>query len=94
MQKTLYIIAGFIAGIVLNLLFHAVFATLVCNADPVKADKVRMLFMEYARGQKSLKELRDYSEQIGLYGRRAGRPLTLSIMQKILDNPFYCGIAR
>lgn len=34
MQKTLYIIVGFIAGIVLNLLFHAVFAAPVCNADP------------------------------------------------------------
>ena len=66
----------------------------VIAIDPNKADKVRMLFMEYARGQKSLKELRDYSEQIGLYGRRKNKPLTLSIMQKILDNPFYCGTAK
>lgn len=62
--------------------------------DPEKADKIRMLFMEYAKGSKSLKELRDYSEKIGLYGRRHKKPLTLSIMQKILDNPFYYGVAR
>lgn len=59
--------------------------------DPEKAPRIRRLFELYATGNHSLKKLQGEAERSGLGGKQ-GKKLAISQINKMLKNPFYCGI--
>ncbi len=61
------------------------------DPDPVKARLIKKAFAEYARGGTSLTDLQ---KKMNLWGltTRAGKPLALSTVHKIMRNPAYIGI--
>jgi len=61
--------------------------------DPERAPLVAKLFVLYGTGQYSLHRLLDESRAWGLTNR-GGRPLTLTGLSTILNNPFYAGLIR
>ena len=63
------------------------------DVDPVKAPLVRKLFELYATGNYTLHALVLRCKAQGLKGN-LGKEIALSNIQKILTNPFYCGLMR
>ena len=61
--------------------------------DPVRAPLVRRAFELYASGSHSLHSLREELARNGLRNVR-GKSLTKGGVEKVLNNPFYCGIIR
>ena len=60
--------------------------------DPVQGPLIQKMFKEYATGKYTQNELRDAAIQWGVVSRRKGKKLPLSLMQRILTNPFYYGL--
>jgi len=58
--------------------------------DPERFGLVKKLFELYATGEHSLKDLQKLSVSFGLLTRR-GRPLSVAVIQRILENPIYYG---
>ena len=54
---------------------------------------VRKIFELYATGNYSLKDLRKFSISAGLFSK-SGNKLSVSVIQNILQNPFYYGMFR
>jgi site-specific DNA recombinase len=61
--------------------------------DPIKAPLIKELFKLYGSGQYSLRTVRIEINQRGLRSTN-GRPLALTSIEQILNNPFYCGIIK
>ena len=61
--------------------------------DPIKGPLVRQAFALYATGLWTLHTLRDAMHDRGLT-TRSGKKLSISILSRILNNPFYCGIIK
>lgn len=61
--------------------------------DPERFRLVRKIFKLYSTGNYSLKDLRDKIFDIGLFTRKE-KMLSVSMMQSILQNPFYYGMFR
>lgn len=61
--------------------------------DPERAPRVKQAFELYATGAYSLDALRDEMERLGLSNHKS-KPVSRLCLQKMLDNPFYCGICR
>ncbi len=61
--------------------------------DPVMAPKVRRAFELYASGTHSIRTLVLEMEKQGLLSH-GGKPLNKSGIEKMLGNPFYCGVIR
>ncbi len=61
--------------------------------DRERAFLVKRLFAEYAMGTASMSELRRKSIEWGLRSR-AGKPLYVQSISKMLQNPFYCGFMQ
>jgi site-specific DNA recombinase len=61
--------------------------------DLQRAGLIQRLFLEYGSGVYSMTELRQKTEQWGLYSRK-NKPLGLQTIAGILGNPFYCGLMR
>ncbi|ANK80045.1 MAG: resolvase [Rhizobiales bacterium NRL2] len=61
--------------------------------DPERAPLVRETFELYASGEYSLHALRAETERRGLRNR-GGKPISKLCLEKMLDNPFYCGLCR
>jgi len=59
-----------------------------------EAKAIRRLFTLYATGDYSIKQLRDVAIEAGVVGRRSGRNLSHSQVQRILTNPIYYGAFR
>ena len=60
--------------------------------NPDKAHLIQKLFEVYAAGNHSIRTLRIESARIGLKNA-VGNPLSTSMIEHILKNPFYCGEA-
>jgi hypothetical protein len=65
----------------------------VKEIDPVKGPLVRRALELYATGRYSFRELRQATEDMGLWNKH-GKPLTLTALTKVLNNPFYAGTIR
>ncbi len=61
--------------------------------DPERFALVRSMFQLYATREYSLKDLRDKVAALGLVSRK-GKPLTISNIHRLLQNPFYYGGLR
>lgn len=61
--------------------------------DPVMAPRVKQAFELYASGTHSIRTLVIEMEKRGLRSH-GGKPLNKSGIEKMLNNPFYCGIIR
>ncbi len=61
--------------------------------DPKRAKLVKKLFELYATGNYSLKDLQKIITNEGLLSRQ-GKQLSISVIQNILQNPFYYGVFR
>ena len=61
--------------------------------DPIRAPKVKMLFEEYAKGNRTLQDMAVFAKNINLSSRttKSGKTLSRAQIQKILKNPFYIG---
>jgi len=59
-----------------------------------EAEAVSKLFNLYSTGRYSLKQLREVAIEAGVVGRRSGRHLTRSQVERILKNPIYYGEFR
>lgn len=62
--------------------------------DPVCAPILRQFFDEVLKGEKNLRELVEYANEIGVASRRFGRKMNKSQIERILTNPFYHGVIR
>ena len=64
--------------------------------DPERAPHIRWAFEQYATGEWSLKKLSEALEARGLRTRprtkKAGRPISPSVLHRILVHPYYVGI--
>lgn len=60
--------------------------------DLERAPFIRKLFELYAAGNYSLIKLREEAKKMGLRTKK-GQPLAISQINKILKNPFYCGVS-
>lgn len=58
--------------------------------DEIMAPKIKKIFETYSLGHTSLKELKLKADSIGLKSR-SGKPVTTSLLYKIITNPFYYG---
>lgn len=56
--------------------------------DHKRAPKIKKLFERYATGDYSIYDIRNFSRSLGLVSRN-GKELSVSNIQKILQNPFY-----
>lgn len=65
----------------------------VKTPDPVTAPLVRQAFKLYSDGTQSIRSLVDEMKKRGLR-TTSGRPLSKGGIEKMLSNPFYCGIIR
>ena len=63
------------------------------TSDPIMAPKVRRAFELYGSGTHSIRTLVTEMERQGLRSH-GGKPLNKSSIEKMLGNPFYCGIIR
>jgi len=63
------------------------------DIDEMKTQKVRQLFELYATGAYTLKALANWCKENGLCGN-LGKQISVSNVQKILNNPFYVGLMR
>jgi hypothetical protein len=61
--------------------------------DPDKHKLVLRIFERYATGEYTFKDLATFAREVGLMSR-GGRPLSISQIQFMLKNPFYCGVFR
>jgi hypothetical protein len=61
--------------------------------DQEKAPLVREAFALAASGQQSIRQIRQVMTDRGLLSR-SGKPLSVSALLSILNNPFYCGYIR
>jgi len=61
--------------------------------DPGRFRLVRKIFELYATGNYSLKDLRKFTISAGLFSRN-GNKLSVSVIQNILQNPFYYGMFK
>ena len=61
--------------------------------DPERFNLVKKLFEIYATEKRSLKDLQKMITSAGLLTRR-GRPLSIAVIQHILQNPIYYGVFR
>lgn len=61
--------------------------------DPAMAPKVRQAFELYASGTYSIRTLVTEMEKRGLRSH-GGKPLNKSGIEKMINNPFYCGVIR
>ena len=61
--------------------------------DPERFRLVKKIFELYATGNYSLKDIRDKMTSLGLFSRK-GKKISVSIIQNILQNPFYYGVFR
>jgi DNA invertase Pin-like site-specific DNA recombinase/polyhydroxyalkanoate synthesis regulator phasin len=61
--------------------------------DPERFRLVRKIFELYATGDYSLKDLREFTISAGLFSKSNNR-LSVSVIQNILQNPFYYGMFR
>ncbi len=62
--------------------------------DPEKDRGILGIFERYATAEYSFAELSDYAGEIKLMNRVGTKPLSVSKIQFILKNPFYCGMFR
>ncbi len=66
------------------------------RVDPERGPLIRWAFESYATGRYSIRQLATELEAKGLLTRRTGKkggnPVTRSHLQKILSNPYYCGL--
>ena len=60
--------------------------------DPVQGPLIQKMFQEYATGKYTQNQLRDAANQWGVVSRHKSKKLPLSIIQRILTNPFYYGL--
>lgn len=58
--------------------------------DPNKAHLVTQMFELYASGNRSYKTVKKEMDKAGLVGK-GGKPLSVSMVAHILQDPFYCG---
>lgn len=65
----------------------------VKEVDPVKGPLVRRALELYATGRYSFRELRQATEDMGLWNKH-GKPLTMTALTKVLNNSFYAGTIR
>lgn len=61
--------------------------------DPIMAPIVRAGFEEYAKGEKTYKEMADFLTKQGLLTKRK-KPILPQEVQKLLRNPAYCGVIK
>jgi len=61
--------------------------------DPERFRLVRKIFELYATGNYSLKDLRKFTISAGLFSKN-GNKLSVSVIQNILQNPFYYGMFK
>jgi len=61
--------------------------------DPERLHLVKKIFKLYATGNYSLKDLRDKITSAGLLSRK-GNQIAISVIQNILQNPFYYGVFK
>jgi site-specific DNA recombinase len=59
--------------------------------DPVRAPYIKTAFELYASGRHSQRSLQVELARLGLQSRE-GRPVSLTGLESVLRNPFYCGI--
>src|SRR5206468_757289 len=65
------------------------------EVDPEVAPLVKMAFERFVTGEYSLARLAEEMYGEGLVGRWRGNKLTKSLLRdRILTNPFYCGLLR
>ena len=60
--------------------------------DLERWEAVARLFEAYATGDYTLENLQELSLSWGLVSRRSGKPIALSILERVLKNPFYYGV--
>ena len=60
--------------------------------DPENWQIVKKLFEEYATGKYSLEQIQKLALSLGLMSRRSKKNLSLSRIQRMLQNPFYYGL--
>jgi site-specific DNA recombinase len=65
----------------------------VKEIDPVKGPLVRRALELYSTGRYSFRELRQATEDMGLWNKH-GKPLSMTALTKVLNNPFYAGTIR
>ena len=65
----------------------------VKTIDPIKGPLVKKLFELYATGQYSLRSLPAEIARRGLHSPN-GRPISKNGLERILRNPFYCGLIK
>ncbi|MDJ0977249.1 MAG: recombinase family protein [Erythrobacter sp.] len=61
--------------------------------DPAQAPFIKQAFNLYASGEYSLRSLQKEMQRRGFRSRK-GRVVSRSSLEKILENPFYCGTVR
>jgi site-specific DNA recombinase len=60
--------------------------------DPENWQIVKRLFEEYATGKNTLEQIQKLALSLGLMSRRSKKNLSLSRIQRMLQNPFYYGL--
>ena len=60
--------------------------------DPERAPLVKQLFMLFETGRYSIKTLCEEAEKMGLRGTKLNKPLSNSMIEKILKDTFYYGM--
>ena len=67
----------------------------IAPLDPERAFLVKKIFQEYATGLYSLKEIRNKTIEWGLKNKtKSNTYLSISQIEKLLQNPFYYGVMR
>ena len=59
---------------------------------PKHFKKVKAIFERFATGEHSITDVQREMSRIGLRGQRSGKPLALSTIGGLLQNPFYYGV--
>lgn len=63
------------------------------SPDPVLAKYIQLAFTEYAKGTYTYESLSNFLNSRGFVSRQ-GNNMSLTVLEKILKNPIYCGIIK
>lgn len=65
------------------------------TVDPIRSLHVAKMFEMYASGNHSLRTIKKETDKVGLRSNtKANKLLTISVIARILDNPFYYGMMK
>ncbi len=62
--------------------------------DPARSHYMRKIFEMYASGNYSMRQIKEEMEKLGLRGTLGNNPVSISMIEHILKNPFYYGMMR